>query len=93
MILAQNTQHTQEFVRVAKILAGVVDLKGVRGDASRVAGARISCSVMSMFGASGAGSVEGLQITEILFCRDRFAWQLQEFVCLGLTFSWQAQYF
>ena len=32
-------------------------------------------------------------VTEVLPCRDRFAWQLQEFVCLGSTFSWQAHYF
>ena len=32
-------------------------------------------------------------VTEVLLCRDHFAWQLQEFVCLGSTFSWQAQYF
>ena len=25
-------------------------------------------------------------------CRHHFAWQLQDFVCLGLIFSWQAQY-
>ena len=31
--------------------------------------------------------------TEVLLRRDRFAWQLQEFVCLGSTFAWQAQYF
>ena len=32
-------------------------------------------------------------VTEVLLCSDHFAWQLQDFVCLGLTFSWQAQYF
>ena len=32
-------------------------------------------------------------VTEVLLSRDHFAWQLQEFVCLGPTFSWQAQYF
>ena len=32
-------------------------------------------------------------VTEVLLCRDHFAWQLQDFVCLGSTFSWQAQYF
>ena len=31
-------------------------------------------------------------VTEVLLCSDHFAWQLQEFVCLGATFSWQAQY-
>ena len=30
-------------------------------------------------------------ITEVLLSRDHFPWQLQEFVCLGSTFSWQAQ--
>ena len=32
-------------------------------------------------------------VTEVLLCSDHFAWQLQEFVCHGSTFSWQAQYF
>ena len=32
-------------------------------------------------------------VTEELLCSDHFAWQLQDFVCLGSTFSWQAQYF
>ena len=32
-------------------------------------------------------------VTEVLLRSDHFAWQLQEFVCLGSTFSWQAQYF
>ena len=44
----QNTWQAQEFVRVAKTLAGVVDLKRVRNDAFRVAGARISCSVTGL---------------------------------------------
>ena len=29
----------------------------------------------------------------MLHSRNHFAWQVQEFVCLGSTFSWQAQYF
>ena len=49
-------------MRVAKTLAGVVDLKRLRNDAFRVAGARISCFVMSIFEASDAESVGGLQI-------------------------------
>ena len=32
-------------------------------------------------------------VTEVLLCSDHFAWQLQDFVCLGSTFSWQPQYF
>ena len=32
-------------------------------------------------------------VTEVLLGRHHFAWQLQEFVCLGSTFSWQARYF
>ena len=85
-------------MRVAKTLAGAVDLNRLRDDAFRVAGARISCFAMSIFEASDAESVEGLQLschgpTDVLLCSDHFAWQLQEFVCLGSTFSWQAQYF
>ena len=83
-------------MRVAKTLAGVVDLKRLRNDAFRVAGARISCFAMSMVEASDAESVEGLQISchgSVILCSDHFAWQLQDFVCLGSTFSWQAQYF
>ena len=59
----QNTWQAQEFVRVAKTLAGVGDLKRLRNDAFRVAGAMISCFVMSMFEASDAESVEGLPIS------------------------------
>ena len=51
------------FVRVAKTLAGVRDLKRLRNDAFRVASAMISCFVMSMFEASDAESVEELQIS------------------------------
>ena len=50
-------------MRVAQTLAGVVDLKRLGNDAFRVAGARISCFVMSMFEASDAESVGGLQIS------------------------------
>ena len=50
-------------MRVAKTLAAVVDFKRVRNDAFCVASAGISCFVMSMFEASGAESVEGLQIS------------------------------
>ena len=59
----QNTWQAQEFVRVAKTLAGVVDLKRLRNDAFRVAGAGTSCFAMSMFEASDAESVEGLEIS------------------------------
>ena len=59
----QNTWQAQEFVRVAKTLAGVGDLKRVWNDAFRVAGAVISGFVMSMFEASDTETVEGLQIS------------------------------
>ena len=59
----QNAWQAQEFVRVAKTLAGVGDLKRLRNDAFRVAGARISCFAMSMVEASDAETVEGLQIS------------------------------
>ena len=32
-------------------------------------------------------------VTDVLLCSDHFAWQLQDLVCLGSTFSWQAQCF
>ena len=47
---------------VAKTLAGVVDFKRARKDALRVAGAGISCFVVSMFEAVDGESVEELQI-------------------------------
>ena len=50
-------------MRVATTLAGAVDLKRLRNDAFRVAGARISCFLMSMFEASDAESVEGLHVS------------------------------
>ena len=54
--------QAQDFVRVAKTLTGVGDLKRLRNDAFRVVGAGILCFVMSMFATSNAKSVEGLQI-------------------------------
>ena len=59
----QNTWQAQEFVRVAKTLAGVGDLRRVWNDAFRVAGARISCFGKSMFEVCDAETVEGLQIS------------------------------
>ena len=59
----QNVWQAHEFVRVAKTLAGVVDLKRLGNDAFRVAGARISRFAMSMVEAFDAESVEGLQIS------------------------------
>ena len=50
-------------MRVVKTLAGVGDLKRLRNDLFRVGGARISCFAMSMFEASDAESVEGLQFS------------------------------
>ena len=60
---SQNAWQAQEFVRLAKTLAGVLDLKRLRNDAFRVAGARILWFVMSMFEAFDAETVEGLQIS------------------------------
>ena len=45
----QDPRQAQEFVRVAKTWASVVQLKRVRNDAFRVAAAGVSCFVMSMF--------------------------------------------
>ena len=60
--------HIPKYVAGAGVREGCKNVgrrsgfKRVRNDAFRVAGAGISCSVMSMFEASGAESVEGLQI-------------------------------
>ena len=59
----QKTRQAQEFVRVAKTMAGMVDLNRVRNDAFRVVGTRISYFGISMFEASGPESVERLQIS------------------------------
>ena len=59
----RNTWQAQEFVRVAKTLAGVVDLKRVWNDGFRVAGAGILWFLMLMFEAFDAETVEGLQIS------------------------------
>ena len=77
------------------MLAGVVDLKRLRNDAFRVAGAMISRFVMSMFEALDAESVEGLQIS----CHGSVTLQESFRVAgtgvrmLRLNFLWQAQYF
>ena len=66
---AQGFWHVAKYVAGAgvregcKTLAGVVDLKRVRNNAFRVAGAVISCFAMSMFEASDAESAERLQIS------------------------------
>ena len=57
----QNTWQAQDFVRVAKTLAGVGDLKRVWNDAFRVADAMILRFVTSMFETSDAETVERLQ--------------------------------
>ena len=72
----------------------MVDLKRLRNDAFRVAGAGISCSVMSMFEASDAESVEGLQIS----CYGNGNVTLQGSCREGsyrssYAFAWHAQYF
>ena len=61
-VTLQNTWQVQEFLRVAKMMAGMVALKRVWNDSFRVPGAVISRFVMSMFEASDAETVEGLQI-------------------------------
>ena len=72
-------------MRVAKTLAGVVDLKRLRNDAFRVAGARISCFAMPMVEVADAESVEGLQIS----CHGRVTLQTSFRVAVtGLRMPW-----
>ena len=67
----------------------------LRNDAFPVASGGISRFVMWMFEASGAESWKGckIDVMEVLLCRGHFAWQLQEFVCLGSTLLGQPEYF
>ena len=67
---AQGFRHVAKYAAGAGVCegcknvgAGVVGWERLRNDAFRVAGAGISCFVMSMFEASDAESVEGLQIS------------------------------
>ena len=59
----RNTWSAQEFVRVINILVGMMDLKRFRNNVFHMAGATISCFVISMFKASNAKFVEGLQLS------------------------------
>ena len=82
-----------------KTLAGVVDLKRLWNDVFRVRGRRrdfVLCVSMFNFQPTTQNPWNGCKfyVTEVVLSRDHFAWQLQEFACLGSTFSWrQAQYF
>ena len=91
----QNAWQAQEFVRVAKTLAGVGDQR-LRNDAFRVAGAKrfraLRCRGLKPPTQNPWKGCK-FHVTEVLLCSDHFAWQLQDFVCLGSTFPWQAQYF
>ena len=61
---AQGFRHVAKYVAGAGVPEGfMVDLKRVRHDVFRVGGAKISGSVMPMFEASDAESVETLQIS------------------------------
>ena len=91
----QNTRQAQEFVRVAKTLAGVVDLKRVRTMlfAWQAQGLRALWCRSLRPRTLNPWKACKFHAAEMLLCSDHFAWQLQEFVCLGSTFWWQAQYF
>ena len=92
----QNAWQAHEFVRVAKTLASVVDLKRLGNDAFRAwQGQWFRALRCRWLRPPTQNPWKGCKfhVTEVLLCSDHFAWQLQDFVCLGSTFSWQAQYF
>ena len=100
---AQGIRQLAKYVAGAGVREGCKNVgrrggveEGLKRCVSRGRRAGISCFVMSMFEAPDAESVE-LRVAHFmsrkLLCSDHFAWHLQEFVCLGSTFSWQAQYF
>ena len=77
-----------------KTLARVVGFLRVRNDAFRMACAGISCLVRFICLRRATLNLrEGCKfwIPERLLCGHQFAWQLQDFVCLGENLSWQAQ--
>ena len=89
----QNTWQAQEFVRVAKTLAGVVDLTETMRFAWQAQWFRsLWCRCLKPPTQNPWTGCK-FHVTEVLFCSDHFAWRLQDLVCLGSTFSWQAQYF
>ena len=93
----QNTWQAQEFVRVAKTLAGVGDLNWRGSETMRFAWQAqwfraLWCQCLKPPTLKPWKGCK-FHVTEVLLCSDHFAWQLQDFVCLGSTFSWQAQYF
>ena len=91
----QNVWQAQEFVRVAKTLAGVGDLKRLRKMHFAWQGQWFRALWCRCLKPPTLNPWKGCKfhVTEVLLCSDHFAWQLQDFVCLGSTFSWQAQYF
>ena len=72
--------------------------KRICKDAFSVAGAvqvvQETCS-SELLGGPALISWEGLHFgaSDLQFCWDDFAWQVQHFVWPGITYSWQAQYF
>ena len=84
------------FIAFPKTLAGVRDLLSrVRKVAFCVAGAVTShlggwCLKLQML---NLWNCRQFWLLEILLLQVHFSWQVQHFVCLGCTFSWQAQFF
>ena len=91
----QQWAKREGFVAFPKAMAGVGHLKRIFKDAFRVAGAVQRTCSSEMLGGQGADFLMGLHFgaSDLQVCWDDSAWQVQHFVWLGITFSWQAQYF
>ena len=93
----QKWAKREGFVAFPKTMAGVGHLKRIWQDAFSVAGAVQKTCSWEMLGGQGADFLRGVAfwsiISDLQVCWDDFAWQVQHFVWLGITFSWQALYF
>ena len=91
----QKWAKCEGFVAFSKTMAGVGHLKRICKHAFSVAGAVQETSSSELSGSPGADFLRGVDFgaSDLQVCWDDFAWQVQDFVWPGITFSWQAQYF
>ena len=88
----QKWAKREGFVAFPKRMAGMGHLKRICKDAFPVAGAVQKTCSSEMLGGQGADFLRGVA-SDLQVCWDDFAWQVQHFAWLGITFSWQVEYF
>ena len=85
----QKWAKHEGFVAVSRTMAGVGHLKRIWKDAYRIS--RGGRSTRDMFIGRWFPERGCILASDLQFCWDYFAWQVQHFVWPGITFSWQAQ--